>query len=145
MLSTLNTFKEFQFHSQSILHEESNSNNSSIRNRLLLKFINFRKVLLKEGAILQSSKTSRYPIHMKRVCRLLQTLQEFQCREKRNSTSFIYPASTHMCMLPVSPELFQSFQTSTVFHPIPASSIQNAYSTILPDQLVSRKLHMSTS
>ena len=93
---------------------ESNSNNSTVRNRLLLQFINFRNAAQSRD-ILQSSKTSRIPILLEEPTNssISTVYPEGQFYFKKHSIhSFIH--AVHICVSTRPSKAFQTFQGSTL-------------------------------
>ena len=113
-------YKTYKSHSKYILRIESNSINSTIRNRLLLQFIHFRKVLLKAEAFHSLTRLPETIFYMKRSTRILQfyILQGYPYRKeilhlegKKIFEYFQSSCSTHPCMLQDLPKAFQTFRT----------------------------------
>ena len=113
-------YKTYKSHSKYILQIESNSINSIIRNRLLLQFIHFRKVLLEAEAFHSLTRLPETTFYMKKSTRILQfcILRGYPYRKeilhlegKEIFEYFQSSYSTHPCMLQDLPKAFQTFRT----------------------------------
>ena len=117
-ISDLQVFLELN--SKYILRIESNSINSTIRNRLLPRFIHFRKVLLETEAFCSLTRLPEITFYMKESYRILQfyILQGCPYRKeilhsegKEIFEYFQLSCSIHPCMLQDLPKAFQTFKT----------------------------------
>ena len=116
----LQTYKS---HSKYILRIESNSINSTIRNRLLLQFIHFRKVLLEAEAFHSLTRLPETSFYMQKTKsssidttyrgqRDLHSRKEILHSEGKEIFEYFQSSySTHPCMLQDLPKAFQTFLT----------------------------------